>query len=210
MKTIIASIIVVCAFLLPVKAQKIIEKHLDYSNGKSIVMDLSIADSIIIHTWNKKEVYAKASVNINDNADNDAYLTSFDNNADQVNISAEFKKGYFSGRNNCMRSDIYWNVYIPENTDFSVKTINGNIIIDGNTAAIESHSISGFVDVTVPPGKKADLEMKTVTGTIYSNYDFEQKSRGYVSSRVAGNMNGGGEDVDLASVSGDIFFRVRK
>lgn len=209
MKTLIAFIIA-SAFLFPVKAQKIIEKHMDYSNGKSIVMDLQIADSIIIHTWNKKEVYAKASVNINDNADNDAYLTQFDNNVDQVNISAEFKKNYFSGWNNCVQSDIYWDIFIPENTDFSVKTINGNIIIDGNTAAIESHTVSGFVDVTVPPGKKADLEMKTVTGTIYSNYDFEQKSRGYVSSRVAGSMNGGGEDVDLASVSGDIFFRVRK
>ena len=41
-------------------------------------LKIQIADSIIIQTWNKNEVYVKASVNINENKDNEAYDTSFD------------------------------------------------------------------------------------------------------------------------------------
>jgi len=53
-------------------AQKTIEKHLNFSQKTGVILDLQIADSIKISTWNKKEVYAKASVNINDNKDNEA------------------------------------------------------------------------------------------------------------------------------------------
>ena len=60
------------------QAQQIIEKHIDFSGKESVSLKIQIADSINIQTWNKNEVYVKASVNINENKDNAAYETSFD------------------------------------------------------------------------------------------------------------------------------------
>jgi len=191
-----------------INAQKLIEKHLNFSQNKSVIMDLQIADSIKISTWNKKEVYAKASVNINDNKDNEAYLTSFEDSGNEVKITASFEKQLMNKKNNCMNTEISWEIFIPENTVFSVKTINGNIVISGKTSEIKAHTISGFVDLTIPSDKKADLSCKTITGTIYSNHEFElNNSKKSHTSKIIEKINGGGYPINLETISGDIYFR---
>jgi len=200
-------IILLCLILVPARAQKIIEKHIDLSQKGSVVLNIQIADSIVVHTWNKKEVYAKASVDINDNKDNEAYRTAFDESENTVKIKAEFEKNYFTG-NNCSQSTITWDIYIPENFDFSVKTINANIIIKGKTDGMKLNSISGFIDVTVSPDQKADLNFKTISGTIYSNHEiaFNPKNK-EGSTKIFDKLNGGGNLIDLNTISGDIYFR---
>src|SRR5438309_712360 len=118
MKNIIAFILF-CLLSCCAKAQKIIEQHLNYSPGKKITMNLQIADSIRIISWNKNEVYAKASVNINENKDNDAYITTFDAAGNSINITAKIddkNSKQRSNSNNCCnyKSDIYWDVYVPQ------------------------------------------------------------------------------------------------
>ena len=54
-------------------------------------MNIPIADSICIISWNKNEVYAKASVNLNDNRDNDKYIAFFDTSEDYIRISSNVK-----------------------------------------------------------------------------------------------------------------------
>jgi len=192
-------------------AQKLIEKHIDFTQKTNIVLDLQIADSIKINTWNKNEVFAKASININENKDNEIYLTTFDNSGSEVTIKAKFKQDYFKGKNNCNKSDIYWEIYIPENTRFSIKTINGDIIIDGKTSEIDANTISGFIDLTVPESKKADLSFKTISGTIYSNHEFKLTTKKhFATSEIKENINGGGNYINLETISGDIYFRKMK
>ena len=125
-------------------AQKIIEKHLAFASNQSIKLDIQIADSIRIITWNKNEVYTKASVN---NKDNDVYLTDFNEKGNTIEVKANFddkkKVGYSDSCHCCCnyKSDIYWDIYIPEQSDFSIETINGNIIIEGNTKEIKIVSL---------------------------------------------------------------------
>src|SRR3954454_6813699 len=131
MKNIIAFILF-CLLSCCTHAQKIIEQHLNYTPGKKITMNIQIADSIRIISWNKNEVYAKASVNINENKDNDVYTTAFDAAGNGINITAKIddkKRKERSDSINCCnyKSDIYWDIYVPEDEDFSVETINGNI-----------------------------------------------------------------------------------
>jgi hypothetical protein len=106
---------------------------------------------------------------------------------------------------------IYHEIYIPENTDFSVETINGNIIISGNTAEIRAKSISGYIDLTMAAEKPAALRMQTISGTMYSNFDLggiNGRSRQVGGRTVDAQLNGsGGKAVDLETISGDIFFR---
>ena len=84
-----------------IQAQQIIEKHKDFSEKESLSLKIQIADSINLKTWNKNEVYIKASVNINEGKDNEAYITSFDETGKTVFIDAHFKDKYFKGKNNC-------------------------------------------------------------------------------------------------------------
>jgi hypothetical protein len=191
------------------EAQVITEKHLDYSGKKSVDMNIQIADSINLHTWNKNEVFVTASVNINDNKDNDGYVISFEEAGNSIVINGKFMEQYFKGRDNCSNeSDIYWQVYIPEKTPFNIETINGNITIDGVTDEIYAKSISGFIDLAAPANKQADIKFSTITGTIYSNHKLAPESRhSGIPSVIRESLNNGGSPVTLETISGDIYFR---
>ena len=194
-------------------AQKIIEKHLAFTSNQSIKLNIQIADSIRIITWNKNEVYTKASVNINDNKDNDVYLTEFNNKGNTVEVKANFddkkKVGYNDSCHCCCnyKSHIYWDIYIPEQADLAVETIDGNIIIEGNTKEIKAHSISGFIDLSFAASRKADLKMSTISGTIYTDLAMDTPSKRNGGNDVDAAYNGGGENVDIETISGDIFLR---
>jgi hypothetical protein len=224
MKNII--ILGLCLIFIPVQAQKIIEKHMNFSQKESVVLNIQIADSIVIHTWDKKEVFAKASVDVNDNKDNDAYQTGFDESGSIIKVTAKFEDNYLSGKSDSSGSHIFWDVYIPEKVNFSVKTIDGNInisgkagdidaktisghiIITGTNSKTDANSISGFIDMSVASDVKADLEFKTISGTIYSNHEIPasgKKSPG--SNKVVDQMNGGGLPIKLKTISGNIYFR---
>ncbi len=204
-------ILIICAGLCfcTLQAQQTIEKHISFSGKENIKMDIQIADSIILQTWNKDEVFVTASVNINDNKDNEAYQTSFDESGSSVGINAKFSENYFRGKDNCcIESDIYWKIFIPENTKFSVETINANITVTGKTADMKIKSISGYIDLAVPEKKPADLEFSTISGTIYSNHDLTpEKTHNGIPCVIKEKINAGGALIKLETISGDLFFR---
>ncbi len=192
-----------------IKAQQVIEKHMDFSGKESLSLKIQIADSIRILTWNKNEVYAKASVNINDNKDNEAYVISFDESDNSMTVDAKFKEKYFKGRNNCCNNtDIYWQIYIPAKARFTVETINADVTITGETKEMKVKSISGYIDLAVPASKQANLEFSTISGTIYSDHVLSlNKHRSGIPSEISIKYNDGGAPITLETISGDIFFR---
>jgi hypothetical protein len=228
-----------CFGLLPAQAQKIIEKHIPFSAKNFVSMNFQISDSIRIVTWKKDEVYIKSSIDVNDNQDNDAYKMVFDESGSTINVSGhlegnDIRRRRRSGRdsadnrdssNNHSRSynynndcccccnndaEIYHVVYIPENADFSVETINGNITIVGETAEIRARSISGFIDLAVPPQRKAEVKMHTISGTMYTNIELptSRRIKQVGGGSVTAELNGeGGKRIDLETISGNIFFR---
>ena len=204
----ITILVVVCFFFVPLNGQKLIEKHLDFSGKEAVTLKIQIADSINIQTWNKNEVYVKASIDINDNKDNEAYETKFDETGKTVSVNANFRDKYFKGKNCCCSSDIFWQVFIPEKTSFSVETINANVTITGQTQGMNVKSISGYIDLAEPAGKHADIDFSTVSGSIYSNHELAyEKKTGSVPMKLAEKLNNGGDHIRLETISGDIFFR---
>lgn len=219
-------IALLCIGSLATRAQKIIEKHIPFSPKNFVSMNFQISDSIHIITWKKDEVYIRSSINVNDNQNNDDYKMVFDETGSTVNVSAKLETDNIrrsrrdSGNNrdeNCccccnnVRTKIFHEVYVPENVDFSVETINGNIIIAGNTAEIRARSISGFIDLAIAPDRKAEVKMHTITGTMYSNIDLLPASRHIKQvggGSISAELNGGGsKSIDLQTISGNIFFR---
>jgi hypothetical protein len=208
MKT-ITILVVSWLCLAPLQAQQIIEKHLDFSGKESLSLNIQIADSIDIQTWNKNEVYIKASVNINGNKDNEAYETSFNTAGKTVSVDAKFSESYFKGKKSCCNeSVIYWTVTLPEKTKFSVETINGDITITGQTKEMNVKSISGYIDLAVPANRQADINFSTISGRMYSNHDLILKEmHSGIPLEINEKLNNGGDRIKLETISGDIFFR---
>jgi hypothetical protein len=196
-------------FICQVQGQQIIEKHLDFAGKESVTLKIQIADSINIETWNKNEIYVKASVNINDNKDNAAYETSFDEAGSSVIVKANFRENYFKGKNNCCNeAEIFWQVYIPEKAKLSVESINADITIKGQTSEMNVKSISGYIDLAVPDNKQADIDFSTISGMMYSNHKLSlDKSHTGIPSRITEKLNNGGTPIRLETISGDIYFR---
>ncbi len=194
-------------------AQKIITKAFSFVNKESLSLNLNIADSIQIVTWNKNEVSVKCSININQNKYNDDYKVAFDESGKIIQVKAKFetdRKTSWNNDSNCCnyKSEIIWEVMIPENAAFEVETINGDIIITGKTDEIKAYTISGFIDLSVPLDRKADFKLSTITGTVYSdllNGSVSKKHNNY--SDIADKYNGGGKPVNLKTISGNIYLR---
>lgn len=210
-----------CIGFSTTRAQKIIDKHIPFSPKDFVAMNFQISDSIRIMTWKKDEVYIHSSIDVNDNQDNDDYKMVFEESGQMVNVSARLETDNIrrrrsakdSGKDCCCccnyRTHITHVVYVPENVDFSVETINGNITIVGNTAEIRAKSISGYIDLAVSPDRKADLKMHTITGTMYSNIELpaSRRIKQVGGGMVRAELNDGGKSIDLETISGDIFFR---
>lgn len=70
-------------------------------------------------------------------------------------------------------------------------------------------NISGAIDVTIG-SSKANLNISSITGEVYSSYDLSKSKDGmssYGRSKIEAPVNGGGVEVKLKNISGDIFVR---
>jgi hypothetical protein len=205
-------IILICIaflFIASVNAQVKIEKHLDFTGKESVVLNIQISDSIKVQTWNKNEVYANATISINGNKDNDAYEVLYNETGNTVIVNAGFKKDYFKNRENCcIESDISWQIFVPEKASLSIESINADITITGETGPTDVKSISGFIDLSVPQRRPADLDFSTISGTVYSNLlMITGTHRDGMFSHIKDKLNNGGGLIRLETISGDIFFR---
>jgi lia operon protein LiaG len=72
-------------------------------------------------------------------------------------------------------------------------------------------STSGDIDVTMPSSVKGTFKMSTISGGIYTGFEFdfgEETSLKRAGGQSAtGKLNGGGVEVSLRSISGDVFIR---
>ncbi len=204
-------IIILTAFLaiMPLNAQLKIDRHLPFSGKEAVSLKIEISDSVIIQTWDKNEVWVTASVNINDNRDNDAYETSFDESGKTLAVRAGFKKDFFRGRKmNCVESEIAWQVFVPQRISVSAESINADFTVTGDTGPLKIKSISGFIDLAVPENRSASLDFSTISGTIYTDHRLSSEASGKnVMAHVQNRLNSGGEQIKLETISGDIFFR---
>ena len=91
-------------------AQKIIHKNMDWTTGQDVIINLNIIDSIKVIAWERHEVKAEVSVNIDDNQHNDWYLLEEKITPQSIKLENTFtkKKKHFD-------VDIFGEVYVPQN-----------------------------------------------------------------------------------------------
>jgi DUF4097 and DUF4098 domain-containing protein YvlB len=98
---------------------------------------------------------------------------------------------------------------MPEKIKFSVETINADVTIKGQTRDMNVKSISGYIDLTEPEGKQADLDFSTISGRMYSNHELAlNKMHSGIPMKINEKLNNGGDPIKLETISGDIYFRM--
>lgn len=114
--------------------------------------------------------------------------------------------------NNCHDIDLK-NVTGP----LVLSTISGSINVTLTSVSKENPtsiaSVSGDIDVSIPAGIAANLELSTISGNMYSDFDIEIPKGSM--KRVGGNsiktkLNGGGGDLKITNISGNIYLRKTK
>lgn len=76
--------------------------------------------------------------------------------------------------------------------------------------------ISGTIDVTLPANAKANLNMRSITGEMYTDFDLGQKTSKDGLPKVGGGhtidatANGGGVEIQLKTISSNIYLRKQK
>ena len=223
--------ILLLLMLLPfgLQAQKLVEERWPLAAGKAVKLNLDHAQDIQLKGWDKPEVLVKAIVQINGGEHNDAYSltakqegglniqsqlnekeigsTSYSDCAgDQSNI--QISRGMVQ-RIICL--EIRYEVWVPRNAAVSLKTISGNVTATNLNGALNLHSISGFIDVSLPQALAADLWLKSVTGELYTDLDMNilnaKDEIPIVGYEMQARLGKGGTPVRLETISSNIYLR---
>ena len=95
-----------------------------------------------------------------------------------------------------------------------LSTISGNVDVTFAEVAkdkpISIATISGEIDVTLPAKTPFNLEMQTISGNMYSDFEFpvnDKQLKKIGGSSVDTQLNGGGVDIKINNVSGNIYLR---
>lgn len=105
----------------------------------------------------------------------------------------------------------------------NIKSVSGPLVlssISGDISVVLSGlnrdkptsiaSVSGTIDITMPAQTPVDVEMGTVTGNFYTDFDLtdsKDKMRRIGGNDIKSSLNGGGADLKLNNVSGNIYLR---
>lgn len=213
MKKLIILLIIVIGQTTIARSQKVIQKNLE-AKGKTVEMKFDFADTIFIEAWNKSTLALEVSVNIDENQFNDDYTLNVSEKPGSVKLEevVDFKTiQKRKGKENCnINSHIIYTLKVPADLAFNLKTISGQVEIKGTIGKMDVNSISGFIDYAAPSACKAKISISTITGNVYSNLKFDnQKDREmkWVGSDYNLTLNGGGPEMALKTISGDIFLR---
>lgn len=212
--------------------QRIVERSFTAAKDERVVLDLKFGEAITVKAWDKNEVAFRAVVEINSGKLNDALLLDFDEGGNRLSISADYDKQLIKqgrredcpdrlystyswnddGEYHAVCSNIVYEIYVPRDADLEVESISSDIELFGLEGPVRAKSISGFVDLSWPNSRGAELSMKTVSGEVFSGLDnlaLANRKRGapLVGYELRGSIGSGGPKVSLESISGNIYIR---
>lgn len=224
--------------VVSLNAQRQVEVKESITKNQELFVNFKFAQDIKVVHGKTNEIIVKATVNIDDGEGNDTYAIKTENSAGVLKLYSDFgdyfkkRNYYYNGEskkqncNCCHQTEINYVVIVPENIKVKIKSISGSVfadtyegdlvtdLISGDVTIkkfqgeLRLKTISGVLDITV---NKAKLNAKSVTGTIYSNMDFEANSSGKYSNKrnnsVLKQVNGGVNPLVMETVSGDIYIR---
>lgn len=171
------------------------------NNLVSVGMDNPNADVDLIIKVPKNFSLHLATIN-----DGDIEVDNVDGNHEVSNVNGDIK-------------------FININGSVVANTINGDIIVDLHTVTSDTPmaftNLNGDIEIKLPATIKANIEAKSDNGQVYSDFDIKLQNKskktngakvnGYykisLDGVVYGTINGGGPDITLSSMNGDIMLK---
>ncbi|MEE9408146.1 MAG: DUF4097 family beta strand repeat-containing protein [Polaribacter sp.] len=162
-------------------AQKKVTKNTDSKNIEDVYIHLKFAQNIIVKNWNKSEISVEATVNLNDNKENEQFSLKSDKINGTYKITSDygdlFKKHKnnvtithngegCNSYNNCSNHNnvvVNYVVYVPKNMELKIKSISGNVEAERYVGQLNLDLISG--NITIKKHSK-DMRLKTISGDI--------------------------------------------
>ncbi len=210
-------------------AQRVVEKTLPYQQGQQVIFDLPFGETIQLTGWDKNEVALVANVTINGNQLNDAYLLETTEDTAALSFKASFdeeqlKKGkatdcpdndhhhmMIGGDHVTLCADIYYELKVPRKAAIRLKSISANVEAKGLEGPSQIKTISGFIDFSWPQQKEVALQLKSVTGELYTNLNFnllnQQEHVPIVGYMLKGSHGNNGPILGLETISNNIYLR---
>lgn len=116
-----------------------------------------------------------------------------------------------------------------KNSDISLKDVTGPTVISSLSGDIDIifakvnqsspfsiKSISGDIDISLPTDTPANLEMRSMNGGIYSDFDLKTVTKDnndpyiLISPKVLTQINNGGVEISIKAIRGNIYLRKKK
>ena len=114
-----------------------------------------------------------------------------------------------------------------KNSDVLLQNVSGPVVANttsGNITVIFSQlsqqgpshisNVSGFVDVSLPSATKANLKLNSISGDVYTDMDIDFGDKGELrrlgGREISGELNGGGVELSLKSISDNVYLRKKK
>ena len=142
-------------------------------------------------------------------------------------MNVHFTESTWMGGDAVEISDIDGEIEVEtKNSDIILKNVKGPVTANTTSGDIDVifstvattgpttiTNISGYIDITMPASTKADMELNNITGEVFTDLDLKLPESKDGLKRVGGQreirsqLNGGGVDMTLKNISGDIYLR---
>lgn len=142
-------------------------------------------------------------------------------------MNVHFVESTWMGGDAVKISDIDGEIEVEtKNSDIMLTNVRGPVTASTTSGDIEVifsqvassgpttiNNISGYIDITMPAATKADLDLRNITGEVFTDLDLKLNDSKDGLKRVGGQreirsqLNGGGVDMTFKNISGDIYLR---
>ncbi|OEJ99993.1 DUF4097 family beta strand repeat-containing protein [Roseivirga misakiensis] len=197
-------------------------------DGRRVRIDVDLATNVTIGTWDKDEVQVKVTYEINGGALNKAVQIDLEelksrieldleidmdmiNDSDYESCEGDNSHTWGNRNNNKICSDIVVEVLLPQKTEVEIETVIADVEIRGVFEEMDVKTVTGDINITWPEKKGAEIELKTVNGDIYTNFDLSAiQDRGLpmISSHKISTTHKSGESyLRLETVTSNIYLK---
>jgi len=225
-------LLTVCLIASITRAQKIIEKNLTYK-GEFIEMNTAFASDIEVKTWDKSNIYFKATLSSEAPELLEFYDLKLTQDDDFISIASDteaFFDAYKEKRKKknrgywCQEYEFNYVLYVPKQAKFRIKSINGNLTsseIDGDFEAdlingdieimqysghLKLNTINGEIDLKVG---NASFTAETIHGDIYADENLKLTSSDrHVGQKVKSAFTNGTDQLTLNTINGNMYLRL--
>ena len=122
---------------------------------------------------------------------------------DIKSVSGEFSGARLDGP--VSYKSVTGNLYIRDSsvTGLSIQTVSGKVVVDPLPVAdgpVSIHTVSDQTTLSLDPASRCTVAIRTVTGNVHTDLPFEVSEN--TRTKWEADLNGGGREIQLKSVSG--------